>query len=120
MGKILKFREFQEGLALAIKYFREKRNLSMHEVARRAGCSVSTISIFEIVGAQKRAPNIRTLYEICSVLGVALPELITTAWTLAESSKLNGLANKIARKMEGLKSAEIAMSSKLSHFVSRT
>jgi len=59
---------------------REKRGLSMNEVAQRSGLSHSIISLVE---RDLRNPTLDTLLRIAEAIGIDLGEIITRAGKLA-------------------------------------
>ncbi len=56
-------------LGFILKVLRERRDLSMRELAQQASCSLSTISMLE---SGKRAATVDTLYDLARVLDVKL------------------------------------------------
>ncbi|MBX6353214.1 MAG: helix-turn-helix transcriptional regulator [Thermoflavifilum sp.] len=61
-----------DSLGERVKYYRQLRNLSVRELAKRAGVSVSYIYAIE---AGSRGHNIVKLEQIAKALGVSLSDL---------------------------------------------
>ena len=60
-------------LKSVIKEEREKKKLSLSELARRSGHAVSTLHAIE--SGKNSNPSYRTVADICAALGLSLDEL---------------------------------------------
>ena len=60
-------------LKSVIKEEREKKKLSLSELARRSGHAVSTLHAIE--NGKNNNPSYRTVADICAALGLSLDEL---------------------------------------------
>lgn len=60
-------------IGLNIKYFREKKGLSIDDLATKLNVSKSTISRYE---NNKREPNTKTLLRIAEILGIDIGDLL--------------------------------------------
>jgi transcriptional regulator with XRE-family HTH domain len=77
----------------AIQMCRAKRRLSQAEVARRAECSVSYLSMLE---NSQRDPTLSTVTKIARALGVPIEILFFLG---AEKSELAGIDKELAGKL---------------------
>ena len=68
-----------------VKSFREKRNLSMRELASRAGVAVSFISKLE---TGKTSPTIMTLQKILEALGITVVEFFSEGSVQSSSDNI--------------------------------
>jgi len=77
----------------AIQLARTKRKLSQVELAKRAGISVSYLSLLE---RDKRDPPISTVKKIASALGIPIELLFFLG---AESGELQGISKELAGQL---------------------
>lgn len=95
---------------LQLREIRRRKNMTMEELARRAGLSVSSISLYE---TGQRSPDYKVLMKLASILGCSLEELsgaydyVSPAEELTEGDRLLFKALKGATEADKKRAAEI-------------
>lgn len=95
----------------AIRWFRQRQGISQGDVASRADCSVSYLSLLE---NGKRDPTLSTVTRIASALRVPVGTLFLVASDPAELEDVDGLAAEVLRRAAALPTSE-ARASEVAH-----
>ena len=95
----------------AIRWFRQRQGISQGDVASRADCSVSYLSLLE---NGKRDPTLSTVTKIASALRVPVGTLFLVASDPAELEDVDGLAAEVLRRAAALPMSE-ARASEMAH-----
>lgn len=96
-------------IGLNIRRFREEANLSLSELAERAGVSKGYLSALENEDAEtRRRPSGQSLYKIAEALGVTIADLLGEHTHLDEPVDVPGSLREFAEQ-EGLPESDVMM-----------
>jgi transcriptional regulator with XRE-family HTH domain len=92
-----------------IRRFREEADLSLSELAERAGVSKGYLSALENEDAEtRRRPSGQSLYKIAEALGVTVADLLGEHTHLDEPGDIPGSLREFA-ELEGLPESDVMM-----------